>query len=178
MKLSKLFFFAILAIMISSCGDTELSNEEQLLGTWVLTEGTLSGTSTLVTPTIEVTITQEGRNNQSDHSLTFSDTGDYTEMGDIIFTVDYFLDGELLMTEELNTSGLSMQSGGTNDGRGVWSFSGDNLLIDGETVDIDFSSNQLIYNFEDMPLDIPLGETGIDGDFNIDMDIQLVYTKR
>ena len=180
MKNFKLFYFSLLLVFAASCGqeEQELSNEQQLLGKWVLTEATMSGTSTLVSESIgELTMTLDGRNSDSDHTLSFFDTGSYTENGEIILTVDFFVDGELFMTEEMNSSELGMAAGSTNDNAGSWNFDGDNLSIDGDRVEVDFSNSELIYNFDEV-LEIPLGETGIDGVLTQDMKLQFIYTKQ
>ncbi len=176
MEHAKFLLLAILVLLGTSCSQDEPTNEDLLIGQWALTEATLNGTVTFTDDDIDFVMTQIGQNNNSDHTIEFMESGIYEEDGAINLSIDYFQEGQLLFSEDFNSADLGMDQ--MSNSTGDWEFDGDILLLDREALEYELSESRLVIDFSPALGELPGDEIGLGGELNIDMDIQLVYTKK
>ncbi len=177
MKNLQLPVFLLCLLLFASCRDKSLPTlEDKIMGSWIITDATLDGDVSMTMEGVKMLITQEGQNKNSDMMLNFSDDDEYITIGNLILSVDYYMAGDLLFTEEmnLNDTGVDLSAD-----IGTWRVENDQLILDDlPSDDVIFTDDdQIIININSQLEDFPINETGSDLEMDMDMNIQLTFTK-
>ena len=176
MKNLKLTAILLSIFLIVSCGDKEEiipSAEDLIIGTWVITDATATGDINMNIEGLDISMTIDGKNKNSDMSLSFTTDGQYITEGNLIMSLDIYMDGELMVTEEVN---LNEEGADIGKDVGNWSVENKLVILDGESANkiMFLGDDQFIMNGNDQMKGLPLD--GIDVD--MDMNIQYTFTKQ
>jgi hypothetical protein len=176
MKNLKLTAILLSIFLIVSCGDKEEiipAAEDLIIGTWVITDATATGDINMNIGGGEVPMTFDGKNKNSDMSLSFTSDGQYITEGNLIMDVDIYIEGELMVTEEMNLIEEGVDVGGDV---GNWSVENKFVILDGESANkiIFLDDNRFMMNTNNPMADLPMDGLEVD----MDMNIQYTFTKQ